>query len=184
MSLSSLFSFFFGGGGALPDGEVSNPLVSHWPGLTVGDCIWMDGATSVAYARGALIPDIAIQLYGSPSEVLIEKAAKSLVWNLHYYTTLVDCVQDAGRIEELKAGVGPEAVAAVEQRVADLENEVARLKSELEGAGQQQASLREQLKESHGRVRSMEGELLDLSRILEEARSSVMKAEEALVEEI
>lgn len=91
---------------------------------------------------------------------------------------LVNCVQDAGRIisslgdknaklrgqvEELKAGAGLEVVAVAEQWAVDLEGEVARLKLELECVGQQQASLWEQLKESHGRVHSMEGELLDLS---------------------
>lgn len=78
--------------------------------------------------------------------------------NLHYYTTLVDHVQDAGRIisslgdknvelcsqiEELKAGVRLEAVATAKQRATYLKGEVARLKLELVGAGQQQASLRE-----------------------------------------
>lgn len=65
--------------GGLPEGEASDPLVAWWPGLTLGDRVWMDGTASVTYSRGALIPDIARQLYGSPSEVLIEKAAKSLV---------------------------------------------------------------------------------------------------------
>ncbi|THU54356.1 hypothetical protein C4D60_Mb10t24240 [Musa balbisiana] len=176
--------------GGLLEGEASEPLVTRWPGLTLGDRVWTDGATSATYARGALIPDIAKQLYGSPSEVLIEKVTKSLVWNLHYYTVLVDCVPNAGRIinnlgdknakihgqvGELKVGAGSEAV--------DLEDEVARLKLKLEGIEQQQASLWEQLKESRGSVHSMEGELLDFSRSLEEARSSATKVEEALVEE-
>lgn len=91
---------------------------------------------------------------------------------------LVDQVQDVGwiinslddkiaeirgQIEELKAG------AMAEQWATNLEGEVAWLKLELKNAGQQQAGLREQLIESHRRVRSMEGELLDLSRSLEEA---------------
>ena len=54
---------------------------------------------------------------------------------------------------------------------------------ELEDVGRQQASLREQLKESRELVRSIEGELLDLSRSLEEARSSATRAEEAFAEE-
>nr|XP_018677038.1 PREDICTED: uncharacterized protein LOC108951938 [Musa acuminata subsp. malaccensis] len=88
-----------------------------------------------------------------------------------------------GQVKELKAGAGPEVMAATEQRVINLEGEVARLRSELEGIGQQQASLREQLKESRDWVRSMESELLGLSRSLEEAHLSATKAEEALVEE-
>ena len=66
--------------GGLPEGEASDALVAQWPGLTLGDWVWTDGMASATYALGALIPDITRQLYGSPSEVLIEKAAKSLVW--------------------------------------------------------------------------------------------------------
>ncbi|XP_018677038.2 uncharacterized protein LOC108951938 [Musa acuminata AAA Group] len=184
--------------GGLPKGEASNPLVARWQGLTLCNRVWTDGAASATYARGALIPDIARQLYGSPSEMLIEKAAKSLVWNLHYFTVLMDHVQDAGQIisnlgdrnaelrgqvEELKARAGPEAMASAEQWAVDLEGKVAWLRSELEGTGQQQASLREQPKESRGRVCSMETELLGLPRTLEEVRLWAMKAEEALAEE-
>ena len=72
--------------------------------------------------------------------------------NLHYYTALVDRVQDAsriisslgdknaelcGQVEELKAGARPEAVAAAKQRAINLEGKVAWLKLELEGTGQQ-----------------------------------------------
>lgn len=55
-----------------------------------------------------------------------------------------------GQIEELKAGAALEVVAVTEQRATNVEGEVVRLKLELENAGQQQASLREQLKESRG----------------------------------
>lgn len=54
---------------------------------------------------------------------------------------------------------------------------------EVENVRQQQAGLQEQLKESGGRVHSMEGELLDMSHSLEAARASTKKAEEALMEE-
>ncbi|THU70091.1 hypothetical protein C4D60_Mb08t21410 [Musa balbisiana] len=85
------------------------------------------------YARGALIPDIARQLYGSPSEVLIEKVVKSLLWDA---CRIISSLGDKNaelrcQIEELKAGT------TAEQQVANLEWEVARLKLELEGVGQQ-----------------------------------------------
>lgn len=67
-------------------------------------------------------------------------------------------------------GATLEAVAAAEQRAVNLEGEVARLNLELKGVGQQQASLREQLKGSREWVRSMDDRLLDLSRSLEEGR--------------
>lgn len=65
--------------GGMAEGEGSDPLVAQWSGLALGDRVWMDDTASATYARGSLIPDIAKQMYGSPSEVLIEKAAKSLV---------------------------------------------------------------------------------------------------------
>lgn len=73
----NLFKHFFMG--ELPEGEASDPLVARWSRFTLGSQVWMDGAAFVTYARGAIIPNIAKQLYGSPSELLIEKAAKSLV---------------------------------------------------------------------------------------------------------
>ncbi|CAL9132528.1 unnamed protein product [Musa acuminata var. zebrina] len=67
--------------GDLPDGEGTTPLEPRWSWLTLGDRIWADDASSGAYLRGALIPAIVKQVYSSPSEVLIDKAAKSLVWS-------------------------------------------------------------------------------------------------------
>ncbi|CAL9056499.1 unnamed protein product [Musa banksii] len=190
----------------LPDGEVDAPLEPRWSGLTVGSRVWTDGSSAATFVRGGLVPTIAKQLSSLSSEVLIEKAAKSLVWNQHYHMALIDRVHDAGRviscmgdeiielrnqIEELKVGL------AAEQRAVDLEGEVAQLKLELGGAKRQHGELREKLggveqklaetqcmlKESRWRVRSMEGKLLYISRNLEAAQVKAKKAEEALAEE-
>lgn len=66
--------------GELPNGETTDPLEARWSGLTLGRRVWTNDTASMAYVRGTLIPDIARQVYSSPSKVLIKKAAKSLVW--------------------------------------------------------------------------------------------------------
>ncbi|CAL9186775.1 unnamed protein product [Musa hybrid cultivar] len=80
-----------------------------------------------------------------PSDVLLGKSAKSLLWGQHYTMALADRVRDGGRalgilcdrnaelrreIEEVRAGAAPEAVATAEQRSSELEAEVNRLKAE------------------------------------------------------
>ncbi|URD95262.1 hypothetical protein MUK42_32075 [Musa troglodytarum] len=117
----------------------------------------------------ALHPDMARDLYTLPSEALIAKSAKSVLWvstvlrNLHYTTALLDRVHDSGRLvnglgernlelrrqlEEARAGAGPEAVAAAEQRAADMGAEVARLTVELEAASATEADLQKLLRTS------------------------------------
>ncbi|CAL9120502.1 unnamed protein product, partial [Musa textilis] len=76
-------------------------------------------------ARGKERAGRGEQVYSSPSEVLIDKAA-----NQHYHMAVIDRMQDASQvinsmgdkitelrdqIEELKAGATPEAIAAAEQ---------------------------------------------------------------------
>ncbi|CAL9109214.1 unnamed protein product, partial [Musa textilis] len=41
---------------------------------------WAGGDPSASYLRGALHPDMARDLYTLPSEVLIAKSAKSVLW--------------------------------------------------------------------------------------------------------
>ncbi|RRT75254.1 hypothetical protein B296_00031456 [Ensete ventricosum] len=82
-------------------------------------------------ARGLLHPQLARELYTLLSEVLLARAAKEMI-----LMTLFDRVHDACRlitfidyrinnllqeIDALKAGGGPEAVVAAEERVAELE---------------------------------------------------------------
>ncbi|THU64248.1 hypothetical protein C4D60_Mb01t24470 [Musa balbisiana] len=97
---------------------------------------------------------------------------------------LIDRVLDAGRVierqsntiaalrlenQELRSSSGPEVVAAAEQRAAALDEEVSRLKAELE--------------EGQARVRMLDDELRTLSNDIESARSSAWAVEEALKEE-
>ncbi|CAL9132754.1 unnamed protein product, partial [Musa acuminata var. zebrina] len=80
---------------------------------------------------GGLHPDIARDLYTLPSEALLGKAAKSMLWGHHYATVLMDRVRDAGRVvnilsernaelkrqlEKARAEAVPEAVEAAKRR--------------------------------------------------------------------
>ncbi|CAL9779358.1 unnamed protein product, partial [Musa acuminata subsp. burmannicoides] len=122
--------------GEIPTGEASDPLVGRWGGLSRGDRVWAGGDSSAAFLRGALHPDMARDIYTLPLEALLGKSANSLTLGLHYATALMDRVRDAGRIigglsgrnaelcrqvEEVRAGAGPEAMAAAEKRAADSE---------------------------------------------------------------
>ncbi|RWW51955.1 hypothetical protein BHE74_00041652, partial [Ensete ventricosum] len=42
--------------------------------------IWQDGATTIEFGRGVLHPQPVKELYTSPSKVLIDRAAKAMVW--------------------------------------------------------------------------------------------------------
>ncbi|RRT71161.1 hypothetical protein B296_00002829 [Ensete ventricosum] len=42
--------------------------------------IWQDGATTIEFGRGVLQPQPVKELYTSPSKVLIDRAAKAMVW--------------------------------------------------------------------------------------------------------
>ncbi|URE17424.1 Putative gypsy type transposon [Musa troglodytarum] len=96
-------------------GQRSDPLVARWHGLSRGDKVWVGGEPSARYLRGALHPDMARDLYTLPSEALLAKSAKSVLWGLHYTTALLDRVHDcsernlgcAARLEEARAGRDP-----------------------------------------------------------------------------
>uniref|UniRef100_A0A804K6Z6 Uncharacterized protein n=1 Tax=Musa acuminata subsp. malaccensis TaxID=214687 RepID=A0A804K6Z6_MUSAM len=137
--------------GGLPEGQPFDPLLAWWAGLTRGTRVWVDGEAAASFARGRLHPDMAPDLYTVPSDVLLGKSAKSLLWSHHYTTVLMDRVRDASRalgvlsdrnaelrrqLEEVRAGAAPEAVAAAEQRASDLEAEVSRLSSTSRAAEQ------------------------------------------------
>nr|XP_009413927.1 PREDICTED: uncharacterized protein LOC103995125 [Musa acuminata subsp. malaccensis] len=106
--------------GELPEGQPSDPLAARWTGLTRGDRVWADGEAAALFVRGGLHPDMARELYVLPSDVLLSKSAKSLLWvstlllgsflylghscpdstslqRQHYAPALMDRVRDAGR---------------------------------------------------------------------------------------
>ncbi|THU72788.1 hypothetical protein C4D60_Mb04t15870 [Musa balbisiana] len=187
--------------GAIPRGEAADPLVGRSEGLTRGSRVWADGECATGFIRGGLHPDIARDLYVMPSETLLSKSAKSLLWGHHYVAALMDRVRDAGRVitalgarnaelrrqmDEVRAGAGPEAVAAVEQRALGLEAEVERLRTELQASTERGVELQTRLEASEGNnmelqthlrasvaeARSARADLLELIRRLEESPHS------------
>ncbi|CAL9038183.1 unnamed protein product [Musa banksii] len=129
----------------LSEGQPSDRLEARWGELTRGTRVWTDEETTAAFIRGGIHPDMARELYTMPSDVLLGKSAKSLLWGQHYGMALADRARDAGRalgilcdrnaelrkqLEEVRAGAAPEAVAAAEQRSSELEAEVMHLRSE------------------------------------------------------
>ncbi|CAL9119703.1 unnamed protein product, partial [Musa acuminata var. zebrina] len=199
--------------GALPRGMATDPLVARWDSLTRGTRVWADGDSAGRFIRGGLHPDIARDLYSLPSDALLSKAAKSLLWGNHYAAALMDRVRDAGQViaalssrnvelrrqaDEARAGAGPEAVAAAEQRALDLEAEVARLNSELQASTERFAELQARLEASEERnaesqaflkaamaeSRLARSDSIELVRRLEEARAEASGASEALEAEI
>ncbi|THU72513.1 hypothetical protein C4D60_Mb04t12930 [Musa balbisiana] len=205
--------------GELPEGQPSDPLGTRWGGLTQGDWVWVDGESVALFARGGLHPDLAREIYVMPSDVLLGKAAKSLLWGHHYATALMDRARDAGRtlgvlvdrniklrkqIEEVRAGAGPEAVTAAEQRASDLEAEAtklrsaikvaeqhaldleaetARLQAEVKAAGEQNKELQPLVRVARTETRLEKKEAASLQQKLEEALAEAKRASEALAAE-
>ncbi|THU68072.1 hypothetical protein C4D60_Mb08t00040 [Musa balbisiana] len=125
----------------------------------------------------------------------------------------MDHVRDAGRViaalgtrnaelrrqlDEVRAGAGPEAVAAAEQRALGLEAEVEWLRAELltsaergielqtrlEASEGQNTELQTRLKASMAEARSARADSLELIHRLEESRAEAWRASEALEAEI
>uniref|UniRef100_A0A804IR71 Uncharacterized protein n=1 Tax=Musa acuminata subsp. malaccensis TaxID=214687 RepID=A0A804IR71_MUSAM len=82
--------------GDLSPGEPSDLLTARWEGLSRGNRVWANGDSAAGFVRGGLHPDIARDLYTLPSEVLLVRSAKSLLWGTHYAAALMDHVHDAG----------------------------------------------------------------------------------------
>ncbi|THU57376.1 hypothetical protein C4D60_Mb03t02860 [Musa balbisiana] len=148
----------------LPAGESGTPYITRWVTFKADNHIWSDGPTAQEFIRGALLPAIAKDLSCS-SEMLAERATKSLVRGQHYGMTLIDRVLD---VERLRARGEPEVIAAAEERALSLGEEVGCLKANLE--------------ESRSHIRSLDDELLTLSHDVETAKSLAWAAEEVLKE--
>ncbi|THU55153.1 hypothetical protein C4D60_Mb11t03560 [Musa balbisiana] len=182
--------------GGLPEGQPSDPLVARWEGLTRGDRVWADGEAAAAFSRGGLYPNMARELYVLPSDVLLSKSTKSLLWGHHYAAALMDRVRDAGRalgvlidrnielhrqIEEVRTGVAPEAVAAAEQRASDLDAEVTRLKSEVSAVVQRASDFEAEGTRLKARVKEAEEQNKDLQTLLGTTRTEVRLANKEAV---
>ncbi|THU69675.1 hypothetical protein C4D60_Mb08t16880 [Musa balbisiana] len=192
--------------GELPEGQPSDPLAARWGGLTRGDQVWADRESAALFARGGLHPDLAREIYAMPSDILLGKAAKSLLWGHHYATALMDRARDAGctlgvlvdrnielrkKIEEVRVGAGSEAVAAAEQRASDLEVEATKLRLSLKVAEQraldleaETAGLKAEVKAAGEQNKELQA-LVRVARIethlsKKEAASLQQKLEEAL----
>uniref|UniRef100_A0A804HN11 Uncharacterized protein n=1 Tax=Musa acuminata subsp. malaccensis TaxID=214687 RepID=A0A804HN11_MUSAM len=153
-------------------------------GLTRGTRVWADGETAAAFVRGGLHPDLAREMYTLSSDVLLGKSVKSLLWGQHYAMALADRVRDAGRalgilcernaelrkqLEEVRAGVASEAVAAAEQRSSELEAEATRLRAEAGAAGERVSSLEAEVLRLRSEAKASEEEKSDLRGRLEGA---------------
>ncbi|RZS15323.1 hypothetical protein BHM03_00047185, partial [Ensete ventricosum] len=136
------------------------PLDPDLRPLTHGTPVWQSGEASATYIRGVLLPRLASDLYTLPSEVLMDGAAKAMVFNQHYQATLFDRVNDAGRVitsldgkmsllrqelQDLKEGGNPDMVVAAEVRVAEAQSVAERLRIELDEANSHRASTEAEL---------------------------------------
>ncbi|RZR93114.1 hypothetical protein BHM03_00021521 [Ensete ventricosum] len=128
--------------------EHDTPLEARWSMLKQGTKIWVNEAASGEYARGVLIPRLAVDLYSSSSEPLVDRALKSTV-------------------------LGPEAVVVAEQRASEAQALVDHLKVEFEEADRHRVSLEtERENYCHDLVgrRALDDELLKLMGTLENLR--------------
>ena len=88
------------------------------------------------------------------------------------------------QLEEVRAGSGPEAVAAAEKRATDSEEEVARLRAELEQSGDSVKELQEFLRLDRAELRLLKSEALGLTKRAEKAEAEARAASDALAEEV
>ncbi|RRT64603.1 hypothetical protein GW17_00053637 [Ensete ventricosum] len=164
-----------------PDKEMR----ARWENLKNSSKVWRDHTAMQEFERGLLHPQLARELYTLLSEVLLARATKEMVLNQHVQMALFDRVHDAGRlitfmdyrinnllqeIETLKAGGGPEAVAAAEERVAMLEKELEKTQQERTEALQRLETSNKELNE----VRA-DDDLLKSLKDLESTRAELSK---------
>ncbi|RWW67082.1 hypothetical protein BHE74_00025495 [Ensete ventricosum] len=141
--------------------EHDTPLEARWSMLKQGTKIWVNEAASGEYARGVLIPRLAVDLYSSSSEPLVDRALKSTVLGLKR------------EIVDLRVRLGPEAVVVAEQRASEAQALVDHLKVEFKEADRHRVSLEtERENYCHDLVgrRALDDELLKLMGTLENLR--------------
>ncbi|RWW54957.1 hypothetical protein BHE74_00038431 [Ensete ventricosum] len=141
----------------LPPRDPDAPMVTRWSMLKNSSKVWLDGASSVEYEWGVLLPHLAFNMYASPSEVSIERAMKSLVLVISVMDNRMDGLHK--EIEELKVGSRPEAIAMVEQHVVDFQAEANQLRVELEEATRQWEASEKELDESRFLLNDTQQEL-------------------------
>ncbi|RZR99253.1 hypothetical protein BHM03_00028767 [Ensete ventricosum] len=125
--------------------EGEDPLISRWSAISELSQVWTEGPLFGEYLRGALHPALAKQVYECSSEELMNRARKST--GFHFVSALIDRVHDAGWLvrtqherilvlrtanKELKLGANQELVAVTKFHVKGLEEDVKKLRAELE----------------------------------------------------
>ncbi|RZS28871.1 hypothetical protein BHM03_00062522 [Ensete ventricosum] len=131
-----------------PDKEMK----AKWRGLKNSTKIWNDSSAAEEFERGLLHPQLARELYTLPSKVLLSRAAKEMVLELN----------------AIKSGGGPEAVAKVEERASELEQELGKTKQERDEALQR-------LEASDKEAQKVDDKLLQSVKVLENARAELPK---------
>ncbi|THU60647.1 hypothetical protein C4D60_Mb07t15000 [Musa balbisiana] len=134
---------------------------------------------------------MAQDLYTLPSEVLLGKSAKSLLWGQHYAMALMDRVRDAGwalrilsyhnaelrrQIEEVHARAAPEAIAAAKQCASDLEAEAMRLRTEAKAYEERVSNLEAEVTCLKSEVKAVEGQNKELQVFLRTTRTEARLA--------
>ncbi|RWW41149.1 hypothetical protein BHE74_00053379 [Ensete ventricosum] len=167
-------------------GDPEVPLEAWWSSLKQGTQVWVDGSVSAKYARGVLLPMLAVDLYSSSSEVLMDRVPKSMVLVISLMDNKAKGLKK--EIVDLRAGSGPKAVAAVELKADEAQTLVDDLKVELEEASRRWALLetkvdnyrvdladsREQLKEVRAGRRTLEDELLKITGAMEKLKVELL----------
>ncbi|RWV95398.1 hypothetical protein GW17_00041980 [Ensete ventricosum] len=174
-------------------------LKARWAGLKNSTKVWSNSLAAEEYGRRLLHPQLALELYTLPSEVLMARATKEMVLGQHFQMTLVDWVHDAGRLitfmdhrvrqlqeelDALKSRGGPEAVAEAEERASRLREELEKIKAEellrreasekeLQAIWGHLGDAQQLLKEAQARARRMDDELLQAVKDLEHARAEL-----------
>ncbi|RWW52700.1 hypothetical protein BHE74_00040867 [Ensete ventricosum] len=97
-----------------PDKEMK----TGWRGLKNSTKVWNNSSVVEEFERGLLHPQLALELYMLPLEVLLARATKEMVLEL----------------DALNSGGGPEAVAKAEERAFELEQELEKTKRERDEA--------------------------------------------------
>ncbi|RWW77788.1 hypothetical protein BHE74_00014011 [Ensete ventricosum] len=146
-----------------------DPLMMRWLIISGSSPFWTEGLLFGEYLRGVLHPALAKQVHECSSKELMNRVGKLVVWvrnvsflrllfsfqtltplclqGLHFISTLIDRVHDAGRLvrsqhqkiltlravnKELKAGVNQELVATAGRWAKELEGKVEKMQTELE----------------------------------------------------
>ncbi|RZS18029.1 hypothetical protein BHM03_00050251 [Ensete ventricosum] len=145
--------------------EDEDPLVLRWSAISESSQVWTEGPLSEEYLRGALHPNLAKQVYECSSEELMNRVGKSTVWNQHERILALRATN-----KELKLGANQELVATIELHVKGLEEDINKLRVELEFIKNQRRELEQEvgvLRSNLDRARNdrarVEGDVLSLT---------------------